>query len=154
MSHPFLPETRWEPTTLLVSDPASMTVLDAGRSPSEFQEAYDALPPGGYVAGALRFDGPRYARLSVLLALRFRAAALQRTVAATGAVEIRRFGLYPDLAQPTLAYELDVMAEQYVEERLLPRPRSRVLSVLRKSLRAWAGCHPSVAGLLIVGRKP
>lgn len=140
---------------LFVSDPERLTVLDSRARPRDHRDAYDALPPGAYVAMALRINGPsRLARLRILLVLRFRAAALRRALAETGAVDIRHFGLYPELEEPTLAYELGSAAERHAERGLLPRSRSWPLAIIRGSLRRWSGCHPSLAALFIVGRKP
>ncbi|HEV8356817.1 MAG TPA: hypothetical protein VGQ17_08655 [Gemmatimonadales bacterium] len=148
-------DTHRAPTTLLVSDPARLTVLDARRPPRDYQEAYDALPSGGYVAAALRLDAPSHrARIPHLLFLRFRLAGLRRTLARIGAVHVRRFALYPNLAEPSLAYELGSPAERYAERGLLPRSRSWLFAIGRIGLHRWAGCHPSVAAVLIVGQKP
>ena len=148
-------DTGKAPWTLFVPDPARLTILDARRSPRDYREAYDALPSGGYVAAALRLDASSHrARLPDLLLLRFRLAVLRRTLAKTGIGNIRRFALYPDLAEPTLAYELGSAAERYAERGLLPPSRSWFFAIGRIGLRLWAGCHPSVATLLLVGRKP
>src|ERR1044071_7157900 len=57
-------------------------------------------------------------------------------------------------ASPTLAYELGSAAERYAERGLLPPSRSWFFAIGRIGLRLWAGCHPSVATLLLVGPKP
>jgi hypothetical protein len=133
----------------------NLIVLDAQRPPRDYQDVYDAIPSGGFVAAALPLGGSsRPARIPALVFLRFRTAALRRRLARTGVVDIRRFGLYPDLVAPTVAYELGTRAEPYAENSLLPRSRSWPFAILRNSLRLWSGCHPSMAALLIVGRKP
>jgi hypothetical protein len=148
-------ETGTDLATLFVSDPERLTVLDSRARPLDLRDAYDALPPGAYVAMALRFNGPsRLARLRILLVLRFRAAALRRALAETGAVDIRCFGLCQELEEPTLAYELGSAAERHAEWGFLTRSRSWPLAIVRESLRRWSGCHPSLDALLIVGRKP
>jgi hypothetical protein len=148
-------ETATALAALFVSDPKRLTVLDSRARPRDHREVYDALPPGAYVAMALRINGPsRLARLRSLLVLRFRAAALRRALAETGAVDIRHFGLYPDLDEPSLTYELGSVAERHAEWGRLPRSRSWPLAVMRGSLRRWSGCDPSLGALVIVGRKP
>jgi len=140
---------------LFVSDPERLTVLDSRARPRDLRDAYDALPPGAYVAMALRFNGPsRLARLRILLVLRFRAAALRRALAETGAVDIRCFGLCQELEEPTLAYELGSAGERHAERSFLTRSQSWPLAIVRESLRRWSGCHPSLDALFIVGRKP
>jgi hypothetical protein len=148
-------DTRRALPTLLVSDQARLTVLDARRPPRDYQEAYDELPPGGYVAAALRLDASSHrARIPHLLFLRFRLAGLWRKLARTGAVNVRRFALYPSLTEPTLLYQLGSAAERYAERGLLPRSRSWLFAIGRKGLHHWAGCHPSVSAVVIVGQKP
>jgi hypothetical protein len=147
-------ETGTELAALFVSDPERLTVLDSRARPRDLRDAYDALPPGAYVAMALRINGSRLARLRILLVLRFRAAALRRALAETGAVDIRYFGLCQELEEPTLAYELGSAAERHAERGFLTRSRSWPLAIVRGSLRRWSGCHPSLDALLIVGRKP
>jgi len=148
-------EPQKAPGTLFLSDPARLTVVDARRPPRDFQEAYDALPSGGYVAAAFRLNSSSHrARIPDLLVLRLRLGALQRTLAGTGAVIVGCFALYPDLAEPTLAYELGSATQRYAEHGLLPRSGSWLFKALRHGLRRWAGCHPSVTTFLVVGRKP
>jgi hypothetical protein len=140
---------------LFVSDPKRLIVLDSRVRPQDHRDAYDDLPRGAYVAMALRINGPsRLARLRILLVLRFRAAALRRALAKTGAVDIRYFGLCQEQEEPTLAYELGSAAERNAERDFLPRARSWPFAILRESLRRWCGCHPSLDALFIVGRKP
>lgn len=141
--------------TLFVSDPACLIVLEALCGPREYEKAFDALPSGGHLAVALRLDASsRRARLPALLSLRFRTAAFRRRLTGAGTIDIRCFGLCPDLAKPDLAYELGSAAERYAERALLPRSWPWPFAILSKGLRRWAGCHPSVTALLIVGRKP
>ena len=141
--------------TLLISDPARLTVLDAGRPPGDYQEAYDALPSGGYVAAALRLDASSHrGRIPHFLFLRVRVAGVWRKLARTGAVNVRRFALYPSLAEPSLGYELGSTAERYAERGLLPHSKSWLFAIGRKGLHRWAGCHPFVSAVVIVGRKP
>jgi len=154
--HRFLmAETGTALAALFVSNPERLTVLDPRARPRDHRDAYGALQPGAYVAMALRINGPsRLARLRILLVLRFRAAALRRALAETGAVDIRYFGLRQELEEPTLAYELGCAAERHAERGFLTRSRSWPLAIVRESLRRWSGCHPSLDALLIVGRKP
>ena len=64
-----------------------------------------------------------------------------------------RYGLAPDLATPTVVYQLEGAAARYTEEHLLLAPRSRFAAVVFGILRLWAGCDPSLGAILVVGRK-
>lgn len=141
--------------SFFVSEKRRFHVLGADAPPRARETAFTALPPGGYLALALRLDGPsRWERARALLALRPRVRALERTIARLGAVPAGAFGVYPELAAPTVVYELRSSAAQYADRRILVRPGAGWARALERALGAVAGCNPSVAAVLVAGRKP
>jgi hypothetical protein len=118
------------------------------------REAVANLAPGGHLAIALELShGSRFHRTIKILTLPFRAAGVERELARSGADPVGRYGVAPDLATPTVVYQLGVAASRYAEERLLLTARSRPAAVVCAILRMWAGCDPSLGAILVVGRK-
>jgi hypothetical protein len=141
--------------SLFVTDPARFALLDGRASPAECRAAVEALPAGAWVALAARLDQPgRLARLAALAGLRWRVRALGRKLARAGAAPAGRFGLFPSVEAPTVVYEIGSPAAAYAERRLLARPGAGLGGVLHRVVGRASGCSASLAGVLVVGRKP
>jgi len=118
------------------------------------REALASLAPGGYLAIALELShGSRFLRMIKTLTLPYRVAGAERELARSGAEPAGRYGVAPDLATPTVVYQLGVAAGRYAEEHLLLTARSRPAAVVCALLRMWAGCDPSLGAVLVIGRK-
>ena len=78
---------------------------------------------------------------------------VERALVQSGAEPVGRYGVAPDLATPTVVYQLGGSAARYAEKQLLLIPRSRPAAAVCKILRFWAGCDPSLGAILVVGRK-
>jgi len=65
---------------------------------------------------------------------------------------VTRYAVEPDLAAPTLIFELGSIAEEYASTHLLGH--NARWSLVRRMLRWWLGCDPSVGGIILIGTKP
>jgi hypothetical protein len=129
--------------------------IDRSADAACCRAALASLAPGGYLAIALELShGSRLHRAIKTLTLRHRVADAERELARSGAVPAGRFGVAPDLAAPTVVYQIGVAAALYAEEHLLLAPRSRSAALVCGILRIWGGCDPSLGAILVIGRKP
>jgi len=94
-------------------------------------------------------SGGRVASLCRVLTLRPAVAWATWRLYAAGAGEVRVFGFFPDVESPTVVYELDGPAQDYVESHILPAGGS-LPGPVRRLLRAWAGCDPGVGAVVVV----
>jgi hypothetical protein len=65
---------------------------------------------------------------------------------------VTRYAVEPNLASPSLIFELGSIAEEYATTHLLGH--SRRWSLVRRALRWWLGCDPSVGGIILIGTRP
>src|SRR4051794_17117627 len=65
---------------------------------------------------------------------------------------VTRYAVEPNLAAPTLIFELGSIAEEYATTHLLGHGRG--WSFARRLLRWWLGCDPSVGGIILIGTRP
>ena len=89
-------------------------------------------------------------RLCAWFVLPLRLAMAERRLARAGILPVARFACYPDLKSPTLVYQLRSAARRYAEDCLIPTAPHRLA---RRALSTWAGCDPTVGGIVIVGMK-
>jgi hypothetical protein len=64
---------------------------------------------------------------------------------------VTRYAVDPSLAAPSLIFELGSIAEDYAATHLLGH--SARWSFVRRALRWWLGCDPSVGGILLIGTR-
>jgi hypothetical protein len=117
-------------------------------------EDYFATASGAHVAVVVSLDDRRPAnRLFAWLASPWRMRAAERRLRRAGATPIGRFGLWPNVVEPTFIYALRSAAAQYAETELLPEP-PRSLRWLTRAGSQLGLCHPALSAIVVVGRRP
>ena len=155
-----------EDTVQVIFGPTGLGILPASgsdvaieRSASVFglgrrcRALVSSLPAGGSLSIVIVVHATGVAKVWRWLLLPLQLAAAARVIAERGVV-VSRHAVAPDLAQPTVVYELASPAQRYAETFLLLRPSAHGLSRgMRKALARWAGCEPSAGAIVLVGRK-
>lgn len=126
----------------------------AGSVSDLCREAAASLSSGSFLAVAIHLPRRgRFRKLVATLALPARMTAAERALARCGAVGIRRYGVIPNVEEPTLLYPIGTPAGGYAETHLIPASGGRPRSTLRHVLKLWIGCDPAIGSVLVVGRK-
>jgi hypothetical protein len=99
----------------------------------------------------LRDGRGRLADLMSWATLPLRVRKCERALVESGC-RVTRYAVDPTLANPSLIFELGSIAEEYATTHLLGH--SRRWSLVRRMLRWWLGCDPSVGGMILIGTKP
>lgn len=92
----------------------------------------------------------RLAALRSWATLPGRVRKCERALEASGC-HVTRYAVEPGLEAPSLIFELGSIAEEYAATHLLGH--SGRWSVIRRALRWWLGCDPSVGGILLIGTR-
>ncbi len=99
----------------------------------------------------LRNGRGRRAALRSWATLPSRVRNCERALVESGC-RVTRYAVEPDLAAPSLIFELGSIAEEYATTHLLGHGRG--WSFARRLLRWWLGCDPSVGGIILIGTRP
>jgi hypothetical protein len=99
----------------------------------------------------LRTGRGRLAELRSWATLPTRVRHCERALAESGC-RVTRYAVEPSLAAPALIFELGSTAEEYARTHLLGHGGR--WSLVRRVLRWWLGCDPSVGGIILIGRRP
>ena len=138
------------------SQPVNLAEHFIGLAPS-IQTGLRSTSPADIDVAPLRLvvlqvsSGGRLASLGRALSLRPSLAWVRWRMRASGAGEVRAFAFFPDVESPSVVYELDSPAQDYVESHVLPAG-GRLPAPVRRLLAAWAGCDPGVAAVVVAGR--
>lgn len=116
--------------------------------------AFSSLAPGETLSVVMIIDAAGVAKAGRWLPLPFQLAAVTGAIIAEHGIVLGRYGVTPDLARPTVLYELRTPAQRYAQAFLLSRSRQNAFSRgIRKILSLWAGCDPAVGAVVLIGRK-
>jgi hypothetical protein len=99
----------------------------------------------------VRNGGGRLADLLSWATLPKRVRDCERALVESGC-RVTRYAVEPNLATPTLIFELGSIAEEYATSHLLGH--SSRWAFVRRALRWWLGCDPSVGGIILIGTRP
>jgi hypothetical protein len=99
----------------------------------------------------LRNGRGRLAALRSWATLPTRVRKCERALVESGC-RVTRYAVEPSLAAPALVFELGSIAEEYATTHLLGH--SGRWSLVRRVLRWWLGCDPSVGGIILIGTRP
>ncbi|PYR93378.1 MAG: hypothetical protein DMF84_10335 [Acidobacteria bacterium] len=99
----------------------------------------------------LRNGRGRLARLRSWTTLPTRVRTCERALVESGC-RVTRYAVEPSLSAPALIYELGSIAEEYATTHLLGH--SGRWSLVRRVLRWWLSCDPSVGGIILIGTRP
>jgi hypothetical protein len=113
------------------------------------------LPAGGCVGLVIAVVGDSVSqRISRILLMRFHLARTRRSLTRCGAIVVGSFAIGPDLRAPTWVYPLAGTAARYARSHLLSWRTGRLWEASRGVLSIVGGCEPSVAGVIVIGRRP
>jgi hypothetical protein len=99
----------------------------------------------------LRHGRGRLADLLSWSTLPLRVRKCERALVASGC-RVTRYAVDPSLAAPSLIFELGSIAEEYASTHLLGHGGR--WSIVRRALRWWLGCDPSLGGIILIGTRP
>lgn len=138
------------PVFCVVSEAAA-----GGRLKDRCRQVLSSLQRDGYAAIILRVsEGSGLLRLLNLLVMRGRVASAARTLRRAGAVGVAAYAVYGTPDRASLAYQLGTPAQSYAERHFLPSHRRGFSLLLWKVIRRLANCGPSLAAVVVVGKRP
>lgn len=147
-------ETRDQSVASAAPAPVVLVELVGPDFERRCQNAFVAAESGAHLVVPVRLEAiGGLERLLSFLTAPLAAARAERALRRSGASDIARYGVSPDLTAPTFLYRLRGAAEGYARTNLLPAATGP-LAPLRALVSWWAGCDVSVGGILVVGRKP
>lgn len=142
----------------LIPSGAANVIVEPGASVPGLRRrcraAVSRLAAGEDLIVVIALDATGITKMCRWLLLPFQIAAAADAIAANGIV-VGRYVVAPDLARPTVVYELHSLAQRYAEAFLLFRPRRPgIAGGIRRAIALWTGCDPAAGAIVIVGRKP
>ena len=117
---------------------------------------YIELLPGNQVFGVLITFNPQVNSIKKVWSLIYISILncwLRQKIARLVGPVLGSYGIYPEVQNPFVVYQLGTAAEKYANEYVLPFEKSRFKRFLRDIFIYLVKYHPSAAGIIILSRK-